>query len=412
MPNKRGNKKGSVRYTKETFLAKLKIKHPELDYDYSKFQYRGCRKLEPIYCQKHGEFEQKPYLLMQGFGCQKCAKEDEMLPLAEIIHRLSSNNVELIDPYIFGIDVVDSDKKCKCKICDWAWYPRIASIISPSVESACPNCAENVPLTKQVVVQRLFDKHIELLEDFVDGVDNAMSPKKGKCLICDYGSDGEWLLYLNTLANSNHKRACPNCIEKAHLSNKIVDQRLVARDLKIKRLGECIDGSTPIDWLCLTCNKPWTTSPSSIFHQKHGCPRCGLRKNQRIMFELLEQFDADFQSEYSLTKIIKSARPKYRFDTYSPKYRIAIEYDGKQHFGPFKIHGKMSDEQTIEEYRLIQERDIYKNNFCVEQDIFIIRIDGREYKDEDLKQHMRNIIIPIIKEKISERSTIQREQVL
>lgn len=119
------------------------------------------------------------------------------------------------------------------------------------------------------------------------------------------------------------------------------------------------------------------------------------------MFDILQIFDNDFRSEYLLREVSQSARPKFRFDAYIPKYRIAAEYDGKGHFGPLKINSKISNEQAEEEFQRTQVRDQYKNTFCTENNIQLFRIDGRIYKDDELKRYMLGEIIPTIAFKIN-----------
>ena len=56
----------------------------------------------------------------------------------------------------------------------------------------------------------------------------------------------------------------------------------------------------------------------------------------------------------------------YRFDFYLPEYNRLIEYDGIQHY---KERNFFKD--TLEE---IQNRDIIKNNFALNNNIDLIRI--------------------------------------
>jgi len=62
--------KASKKYTVEAFR---KV-HGDL-YDYSKYVYTGAEKLSTFICPVHGEFEQKPYNHLKGFGCQACGYE-------------------------------------------------------------------------------------------------------------------------------------------------------------------------------------------------------------------------------------------------------------------------------------------------------------------------------------------------
>lgn len=60
------------KYTKESFINKAKEIHGD-KYDYSKTIYNNAHTLISIICPEHGEFLQKPYSHLSGYGCKKCA---------------------------------------------------------------------------------------------------------------------------------------------------------------------------------------------------------------------------------------------------------------------------------------------------------------------------------------------------
>lgn len=184
---------------------------------------------------------------------------------------------------------------------------------------------------------------------------------------------------------------CPNCKGLSPLSNKIFDQRLIENKIPIRRIGNYINSRIKMELQCLVngCGNFWFATSNSILRGK-GYPQCKWFKNQKIMIEALQKFDNNFESEYNLTKIIKSSQP-YRFDLYSHKYRIAFEYDGRQHYIPVKFGG-ISDERAALEFKNTQKRDAYKNKFCEDNTITLIRIDGRRYINKKLENLIQEII--------------------
>lgn len=56
------------------------------------------------------------------------------------------------------------------------------------------------------------------------------------------------------------------------------------------------------------------------------------------------------------------------FDFYLPEYNICIEFDGEQHYKPVEIFG------GIEEFKNTKIRDEIKNKWCLENNIYLIRI--------------------------------------
>ena len=62
---------GNIKKTTEQFIEKSKLKHGE-KYDYSLVEYGNKLTIVNIICPKHGIFQQRPDLHLQGFGCKIC----------------------------------------------------------------------------------------------------------------------------------------------------------------------------------------------------------------------------------------------------------------------------------------------------------------------------------------------------
>lgn len=62
--------------TQEEFIQRAKAKHGD-KYDYSKVEYKGCQSMLIIGCPNHGEFIQKAYHHLYGYGCTICAYEHQ-----------------------------------------------------------------------------------------------------------------------------------------------------------------------------------------------------------------------------------------------------------------------------------------------------------------------------------------------
>lgn len=71
---------------------------------------------------------------------------------------------------------------------------------------------------------------------------------------------------------------------------------------------------------------------------------------------------------------------KLRFDFYLPDYNICIEYDGKQHFESIDWFGGKNS------FLENQIRDKIKNEWCVENNINLIRISYKDNIEDKLKQ--------------------------
>jgi hypothetical protein len=75
-----------------------------------------------------------------------------------------------------------------------------------------------------------------------------------------------------------------------------------------------------------------------------------------------------YKKEKTYADCTNSEGNQLRFDYYVPKFNILIEYDGEQHYKPSKIFG--GEETFIK----TQEHDKRKNEYCLKNNIILIRI--------------------------------------
>jgi hypothetical protein len=99
--------------------------------------------------------------------------------------------------------------------------------------------------------------------------------------------------------------------------------------------------------------------------------------NNDIIYESQKIFDDCFSVRYV----------NLRFDFYLPDFNICIEYDGKQHFHINEYFG------GEEGYKIIKQNDDIKNNYCLKNNIKLIRIPYYNFNrvseilDNEIKKH-------------------------
>jgi predicted Zn-ribbon and HTH transcriptional regulator len=247
-------------------------------------------------------------------------------------------------------------------------------------ECGCPQCAGNVPLTNNTIDQKLSNRSIKRLGDY----EGRTTRIPWQCLECDYVWEA---MPTHVLGGTG----CPRCGGKLPLTNKIVDQRLVGRP--IRRIGDYINAQTKIPWACLDCGNIWEASPTNVVNGQRGCPTCqSYGINEQIMHNLFKEAGIAYESQYSLRNIEPSAR-RLKFDFYFPSLKLAIEYNGKQHY---ESSGFWGSGDPIAAFADQQERDQSKRKFCALHDIQLLEIDGREYRSRVLEEYVKSVIIPII----------------
>lgn len=104
--------------------------------------------------------------------------------------------------------------------------------------------------------------------------------------------------------------------------------------------------------------------------QSCGCDRSS--HGERRIAELLQEAEVPFVQEKSFENCrFPESKALARFDFYVNNQYI-IEFDGAQHFTPHNFGASEEEQQRM--FDTIQKHDIYKNNWCKEFHIPLIRI--------------------------------------
>lgn len=132
---------------------------------------------------------------------------------------------------------------------------------------------------------------------------------------------------------------------------------------------------------CPHCGYEKETNIDTLLHKRFSCSRCGdgISYPNKFMFNLLEQLNINFKSEYCPQWVDKS-----KYDFYLPDNNIIIEMDGAFHYRDNNMTG-----QTKEQSKQI---DDYKDKMAKEHGIKVIRIDCN-YTFENKFEYVKNNII-------------------
>ena len=120
--------------------------------------------------------------------------------------------------------------------------------------------------------------------------------------------------------------------------------------------------------------------PNDHISSKAGCPVCKESKGEKMITSLLIEHNIKY--EYQKTFFELKNINNLFFDFYLPGLNICIEFDGEQHFRPIEYWG---GEKLFKELQL---RDKLKNEYCVNNNISLIRI---RY-DEDIFEKLNSIL--------------------
>lgn len=227
--------------------------------------------------------------------------------------------------------------------------------------NGCPKCNKSFKMNTNAFIEKA--KQIYGSKYDYSKVDYKGNKNK-VCIICP--THGEFWQRPNDHLNGhgcykcnchNHTKNFSNFIEKAnkiHLGKyEYVSDTYLNREKKIK----------------IICPEHGEFWQKPVYHlQGNGCPLCGHKCNvseQKIFNTLKEYFgNEEILYQYRNSKLLGMMS----FDIYMPKYKIAIEHQGIQHFEAVKRFG------GIERLELIKERDKEKRNICKKNGIHMLYI--------------------------------------
>ena len=171
-----------------------------------------------------------------------------------------------------------------------------------------------------------------------------------------------------------HGHGCPKCKGKRIWDSR---GRLTVNELKerFKEIyGELYDYSLFTEYTNTRTKIPVICKEHGVFYvspnnhsRGKGCPHCKQSKIEKEVFETLTKSNIAFQAQYRYDK----TNQKNRLDFYLPKYNVAIECQGEQHFKPVDFANK-GDEWANELFEKNLVRDKYKRVLCENKGIKLL----------------------------------------
>ena len=215
----------------------------------------------------------------------------------------------------------------------------------------CPKCVGGVRLTKEEFITKANEVHNNKYD--YSKVDYVNSQTK-VCIICP--EHGEFWQTPNAHLS---RRNCPKCVGGV----------IMTQDEFIKRANEVhnfkydyskVEYKNARTKVCIICPEHgefWQTPEKHIIRMQ-GCPKCKVSELEHKIMNLLKKNNIDYMFQYPLNWEKNPNGHYLRLDFYLPKYNLAIECQGRQHFEPVNKFG--GEERFLENI----ERDKRKFNLC------------------------------------------------
>lgn len=282
-------------------------------------------------------------------------------------------NVTPIEEYIDDKTPI----KFRCNICNHEWK------VDPSHLKGgrtCPNCKK---LQKLENLKQDFIKRSQEIHNNKYNYDKVIYAKQQQKVIITCPIHGD---FEQTPMAHLRGQGCPLCAGNNFLRDTKYFIKLANQahnnnyDYSLVEYQNC---KTPITIKCNKCGHIFEQTPDKHLSGQ-GCPKCNLKAQS----ELFNKLQNVFNKEELLWEASPDWLEKQRFDIYFPKYNIAIEYDGIQHYVPIEHFGGEIGLQYT------QKQDKLKEQKCLEHKCTLFRV-KYNYSESDFNQlcsSIKNII--------------------
>lgn len=189
---------------------------------------------------------------------------------------------------------------------------------------------------------------------------NYTEPQTKVCIICP--NHGEFWQTPNSHLNGN---GCPKCKSDKAKSSK---DKFIEKSIKVHSdkydysKVEYVNNSTKVCIICPEHGEFYIRPHHHICGR--GCPKCLSSKLENIMRMKLNEMNIDFEEQKTFDWLIYKIHMK--LDFYIPKYNIAIECQGEQHYRLNKFFG------GEEGFYLRKYKDELKRKQCKEHNVNLL----------------------------------------
>ncbi len=336
-------------------IEKCREKARELEIECLETRYINSQTKMRWKCPKHGEFLKRFVQIRQGSACQKCGREranNKTRKTIEDCQKLA----EKYDGDCLSTIYQSNKKNLKWRcILGHEFESRYDVVSRGHWCSECQCCKKYT---------------IEDCHEFAKS-------KKAKCLETHYINNGtpmKWLCENGHEFKSPFREVKRHWCFKCHQPKRGESQKLTiehCQKIATKRNGKCLskiyEGSRKnVIWECNKGHK-WMACHYNV-NRGTWCPKCRCSKGEREVREYLTELSIIFKEQKTFDDLRDQRLLSFDFFFEIEGIKIAIEYDGEQHFRSVDIFG---GERTFEAGK---RHDKQKSQYCLDNGINLIRI--------------------------------------
>lgn len=308
------------------FIENLRKIHND-KFDYSKVEYINKDTKVCIICPIHGEFWALPNNLLKGQGCPKCAGKYKTTE--DVINEFKIVHGNKYDYSKFQYDKATTKSIIICPQHGEFWQNANKHLQG----CGCPKCGKTQKLTTEEFISNV---EKQFPDNFTYEKTKYVNAKTKICITCK--EHGDFFILPDSIRRG--KVLCPYCrgIKVIDTNSFIKYGNLIHHNKYDYSKVEYVNSLTKVCIICPQHGEFWQT-PNDHINNKRGCFRCCESKLEADVRFLLEENNITFIQECNKNTL--KWLNKQTLDFYLPKYQIAIECQGEQHYSPVNFFGGM-----------------------------------------------------------------------
>ena len=362
------------RMTTTEFIYRARKVHGD-KYSYGKTEYIKSDKPVTITCDKHGDFDQVANAHLSGCGCPQCK--------AEKIHLLKNKGTKQFiedarnvhgDEYDYSkVKYIDSKTNVEIICKKHGSFTQTPN--SHLRGCGCPKCVdkktgERCRMTLGEFLRRAEETHGDKYDYSLVTKDTFVDARTDVEIICPkHGT------YKQTPYEHLSGRGCYWCGKES-----MAQKQALTRDDVVRRCNEIFDSKynyslfteyhSKKDIIQVICPKhgAWTVSVNNHLYRQSGCPSCKRSFGEERIARFLDEKHIEYIEQYRIkNESLLCINMYMMIDFFLPKYNIAIEYNGIQHYE----ENPLFDTRNLEQQ---QWRDDAVRSYCKNHGIKLIEI--------------------------------------
>lgn len=336
-------------------------------------EYQNYRQKLEIHCHMcNKDYKQTFQAIQKGYWCTEDCKRNNIAnkvihsgykfyTLDDVKNHISQQGDTLLsNQYTNG----QEDLSIKCGNCNNTF--KMGYYRYNILKQRCPSCQlKNRSLSEEEFTVYTQERGDKLISEY----NNSRSKVTIECKDCKK----EFTIKANSYRQGG---GCTECaIRERRQSRLVLVQKEVGKFGDKLLSTEYINTDTPLDIQCGLCG--------SMFHKKFSksyipsCNVCNSTSLEKLMHTYLINKNYEYKSEHTFDDCRSKLKKLFRFDFYIPSENLIVEMDGIQHHQVVKKFG-------VEWFDVIQERDIIKTQYCIDNNIKLIRICAKDSRNTEL----------------------------